>query len=204
LLKRRRKKSTDDEDSPRLEELLQISRKYSLQKGMAYIVEDPHSAFSYDIFVNLVSTEEKGKRLRGYIISRQHPEQLCERFGLEETPITWLATQAGKNSLDPTSLGMLAHAVIDFIMKTPDNIVLIDGVEYLVTNNDFRKVARILEQINDAVMHYKGRLLIPIDPRAFESKELAILERNCEIISPKKGISGFPGYSNDKKRLGLK
>jgi len=183
------------------EDLLQISRKYSLQKGKGYIVEDPQAAFSYDIFVNLISTEsKKGERLTGFVISRQHQDLLRERFGLEKTPITWLATQAGENSLDPTSLGMLAHAVVDFISKTKNGIVLLDGVEYLITNNDFRKVMRILEQMNDAVMHYKSRIIIPLDPRAFDIKELAILERNFEIISPKRGISGFPGSNGSRRK----
>lgn len=196
---RRDKRKISYDASP--EDLLQISRKYSLTKGKGYIVEDPQAAFSYDIFVNLISTEsKKGERLMGYVISRQHYNILRERFGLEKTPITWLATQVGENSLDPTSLGMLAHAVVDFISKTENGVVLLDGVEYLITNNDFRKVMRILEQMNDAVMHYKGRLIIPLDPRAFDIKELAILERNFEIISPRRGISGFYGISETRRK----
>jgi len=195
--KRRKKGMRPELAEP--EELLQISRKYFLQKGKSYIVEDPAAAISYDIFVNLLSTEVGGVRLRGYIVSRQHPNLLRKHFGLTETPITWLATQAGENSLDPTSLGMLTHSIVDFFNKTENSIVLLDGVEYLITNNDFRKVVRILEQINDAVMHFKGRLMVPIDPRAFDMKELAILERYFEVISPKKGIKGFPELQKFKK-----
>ena len=164
------------------EELLKISRKYSLSKGKGYIIEDPQSTLSFDILVNLLSTEDAGERLRGYVISRQHPSLLREKFGLENTPIIWLATQPGENIIDPTSLGMLAHAVMDFMSKTKNGVVLIDGVEYLITNNDFRKVVRMLEQVNDFVMQYKCYLLVPLDPKAFDSKELAIIERNFELI----------------------
>lgn len=197
---KREKRKREDNGQGKLEELLQISRKYHLKRGKGYIVDDPQATFSYDIFVNLLSTEVEGRRLVGFVISRQHPNLLKEKFGLEKTPITWLATQAGGSSLDPTSLGMLAHSVMDFFSKTKDHsVVLLDGVEYLITNNDFKKVTRILEQINDAVMHYKGRLILPLDPRAFDSKELAILERNFEKISPMKGIKGFPRYQESKK-----
>lgn len=168
------------------EELLQITRKYSLRKGRGYIVEDPQSVFSFDILVNLLSTSENGDRLRGFIVSRQHPNLLRERFGLENTPIIWLATQAGESIVDPTSLGLLSHAVMDFLSKTKNGVVLIDGIEYLVTNNDFKKVIRMLEQINDFVMQYRGYLIVPIDPRAFDEKELAILQRNFELISRQK------------------
>lgn len=183
---------TDASGRSKPEELLRISRKYTLKKGKGYIVEDPQSAVSYDILVNLLSTEEAGERLNGYIVSRQHPEQIKEKFGLENTPITWLATQTGGNVLDPTSLGMLAHFVMDFLSKTKNGVVLLDGVEYLITNNDFKKVARILEQMNDSVMQHRGYLIIPIDPRAFDSKELAIIERNFEKICPGGGKPGLP------------
>lgn len=167
------------------EELLHISRKYSLRKGRGYIVEDPQSVFSFDILVNLLSTSEEGERLTGYVISRQHPSLLREKFGLENTPITWLATQAGENVIDPSSLGMLAHAVMDFYSKKKNGVVLLDGIEYLVTNNDFKKVVRMLEQINDFVMQYRSYLIVPIDPRAFDPKEVAILQRNFETITQK-------------------
>jgi hypothetical protein len=172
------------------EELLKISRKYTLRKGKGYVVEDPQGAVSYDVLVNLLSTEEAGERLNGYIISRQHPAQIRDKFGLENTPITWLATQTGENVLDPTSLGMLAHCVMDFFSRTRNGVVLLDGVEYLITNNDFKRVARVLEQMNDSVMQHKGYLIIPIDPRAFDSKELAIIERDFEKVSPESGMAG--------------
>lgn len=182
MLFSRRSKGAKQE-MPKPEELLQITRKYSLRKGRGYIVEDPQSMFSFDILVNLLSTSEDGERLSGFIVSRQHPNLLRERFGLENTPIIWLATQAGESIIDPTSLGLLSHAVMGFLSKTKNGVVLLDGIEYLVTNNDFKKVIRMLEQINDFVMQYRGYLIVPIDPRAFEERELAILQRNFELIS---------------------
>lgn len=181
LFSRRSKGAKQEMSKP--EELLQITRKYSLRKGKGYIVEDPQSIFSFDILVNLLSTSEDGERLSGFIVSRQHPDLLRERFGLENTPIIWLATQAGESIIDPTSLGLLSHAVMGFLSKMKNGVVLLDGIEYLVTNNDFKKVIRMLEQINDFVMQYHGYLLVPIDPRAFEERELAILQRNFELIS---------------------
>lgn len=181
-----KKGKVEKQEVSKPEELLQITRKYSLRKGRGYIVEDPQSVFSFDILANLLSTTDNGDRLRGFVVSRQHPNLLREKFGLENTPIIWLATQAGENIIDPTSLGLLVHAVMGFLSKTKNGVVLIDGIEYLVTNNDFKKVVRMLEQINDFIMQYQGYLIVPIDPRAFEERELAILQRNFETIAQQK------------------
>jgi len=180
-----RKPKKEPHETAKPEELLHISRKYSLRKGKGYIVEDPQSSVSFDILVNLLSTQEGGERLRGFVISRQHPSLLKEKFGLENTPIIWLATQTGENVMDPTSLGMLAHAVNEFFSNAKNGVVLLDGIEYLITNNDFKKVTRMLEQMNDFVMQYRAFLIVPLDPKAFDSKELAIVERNFEVISPR-------------------
>jgi hypothetical protein len=85
---------------------------------------------------------------------------------------------------------MLAHSRSEFLSKTKDGIVLLDGVEYLITSNDFKKVVRTLEQINDSVMNYGGYLIMTLDPRAFDQKELAIIERYFEIMHPKGATGG--------------
>ena len=69
-----------------------------------------------------------------------------------------------------------------FVEKSEDSIVLIDGVEFLMVNNDFEKILRMIHHISEAVMEYKSRLVISVDPRVLDNREMALLERNMEII----------------------
>jgi len=168
-----------------------MDRRYLLKKGRGHIIEEPQGSLCYEVLSSLLSGKEAGGKLSGYIVSRQHPNLIREKYGFEGTQIIWLATQAGENTMDPTSLGMLAHSISEFLSKAKDGIVLLDGVEYLITNNDFKKVVRAIEQINDTVMNYEGYLIMTLDPKAFDQKELAIIERYFELIYPK----GAPGNS---------
>ncbi len=61
-------------------------------------------------------------------------------------------------------------------------MVLLDGLEYLVSNNDFNKVLRVIDQVNDHISQSTSRMILPVDPRAFEPKEVALLERNMEKV----------------------
>jgi len=158
-----------------------VDRRYLLRRGRGHIVEEQQGSLCYEIVAGLLSRGEPS----ALIISRQHPSLLREKYGFDGVRIIWLATQAGEDTLDPTSLGMLAHTVAEFLSKAKGGVVLLDGIEYLVTNNDFRKVARSLEQINDHVMSSDGYLVMTIDPRAFDQKELAIMVRDFELIHPK-------------------
>ncbi len=165
---------------------LGITRKYDLLPGRSYVVEEAPPDISFDAFVNIVSTAGKdGKKTVGMAVSRQHPDMIRQKYGLEQTPIYWLATRAGEDVIAPTNLGILTNTIIQFIEAHENSMILLDGFEYLVTNNDFTKVLRAIDQMNDHISQSKTTMIVPVDPRAFDSKELALLERNMERIAGK-------------------
>ena len=166
---------------------LGITRKYNLAGGKSYVVEESPPDISFDAFVNIISTTSSDacKKMVGLAVSRQHPDLIKQKYGLETTPIYWLATRTGPEIISPTNLGILTHTMIQFIDANPCGVILLDGIEYLVSNNDFNKVLRVIDQVNDHISQGKALMIIPVDPRAFEQKELALLERNMEKISPK-------------------
>jgi len=162
---------------------LGISRKYNFAQGKTYIVEEAPPDISFDAFVNIISTAgDSTKKAVGLAISRQHPDLIKQKYGLEATPIFWLATRAGDDVIAPTTLGILTHMLVKFIEENQNGVILLDGIEYLISNNDFNKVLRVIDQINDHISQSRSLLIIPVDPRAFSSKELALLERNVEKV----------------------
>lgn len=167
---------------------LGITRKYALKPGRSYVVEEAPPDISFDAFVNIVSTAgADGKGTVGLAISRQHPDMIRKKYGLERTPIYWLATRAGEGVIAPTNLSIMTNTIVQFIRENDSGIVLLDGIEYLVTNNDFTKVLRSIDQINDHIVQSHAVMVIPVDPRAFDQKELALLERNMERIAAHSG-----------------
>ena len=162
---------------------LGITRKYNLLPGRTYIVEESPPDISFDAFVNIVSTTTDGSRKSvGLAVSRQHPDLIRQKYGLEATPIFWLATRAGEDVIAPTNLSILTNTLVRFVEENPEGVILLDGLEYLMSNNDFNKVLRVIDQVNDHISQSKSLMIIPVDPRAFSQKELALLERNTQKI----------------------
>ncbi|UCE81003.1 MAG: DUF835 domain-containing protein [Methanobacteriota archaeon] len=176
----RKSKSKPSSKEPRLS----ISRKYDLKPGRSYIVQESPPHMSFDAFVNIVSTSPGGTggKTLGIAVTRQHPELVREKYELEDTPIYWLATRTGDKVISPTNLGILAQTLVKFVENVSDGIILLDGIEYLVSNNDFNKVLRTVNQINDNITQSGSRMILPVDPRAFDRKELALLMRNMEKL----------------------
>jgi hypothetical protein len=120
--------------------------------------------------------------------SRHIPEvlpstrQVREKYGLENTPVYWLATRAGDKVISPTNLGILTHMLVKFTEDTSNGVILLDGIEYLVSNNDFTKVLKMIDQVSDNISQSPCSMIIPVDPRAFDQRQLALLERNMEKL----------------------
>ena len=112
----------------------------------------------------------------------------CLRIDLyiQTTPIIWLSTVAGKDNLDPAKLSLLTDMMVNFMERSHNGIIMVDGVEYLVTSSDFSRVLRAVERWSETAMASSTRLIITVDPRAFDEREMAMLEKNKEIITPER------------------
>ncbi len=179
-------------------------RVFDIPRGV-YLVEDEKPKSAFGLFSELVtlplnpdveipskeaSASETLEFLipKGLVVTREFPETIRSNFKIEVTPIIWLTEAPGEMRVAPTSLAVLTDTIIRFMENNPNSIVLIEGVEYVVTFNDFRKVLKSLDSLNETAWVTKSRLLISIDSRAFDEKELALLERDRKVIKKLEGI----------------
>ncbi len=154
--------------------------KYYMRKGI-YLVREPKAERSFRIFTDTISVGVKG-----LCITRQHPQAVMKKYGLKMVPILWLSTVQGENNIEPTKIGRLSSVINDFISKSEDSIVLLDGLEYLITHNDFHSVLRLMNFISEGIAMKKSCLIISINPLAFNEKELALLERDMTVLDSDK------------------
>ena len=148
-----------------------------LDAGLCYIVRERKPFLAFALFENEVADGTPG-----LCVTRQFPEKLRETFTLGDTRVIWLSHTPGESHHNPTSIGTLATIISSFIERYEKAMVIIDGLEYLVINNGFQQVLRFMEHVNEQVMQSKSTVVIPISPNAFSEKELALLERNVEVI----------------------
>ncbi len=148
----------------------------SLTKGRAYLFEFA----SPDRMFESVAHEMSGG-MSAFIIARTHPDQLRARYQLMHTPILWLAQTPGPERVDPSNVQMLTHMTMEFLRKGP-SIIAMEGLEYLMLNNDLNKVLKFLAQLRDEVIVEGSILLVSVDPRTLTERQKAILERELEVV----------------------
>jgi len=179
-------------------------RVYDIPRGV-YLIEEEKPGPAFGLFSELVtlplnpnaeiptrgeSATETLEYLipKGLVVTREFPETIRKSHNLHVTPIIWLTETPGEMRVAPTSLAVLTDTVVRFMENNPNSIVLIEGIEYIMTFNDFKKVLKSLDSLNETTWVTKNRLLLTVDPRAFEDRELALLERDRRVIRHSAGI----------------
>jgi hypothetical protein len=170
ILAKHRKKKTEEE--PGVLEL-------DLEEGKAYIITQEGADRSYERFIS-----EMVNGASGLCFTRTYPKNLQKRHDLSEAKVLWLSRDAEKGGLMPTNLGLITNEVDKFLQQHEDGrrIILLDGMEYLIAQNNFGKVLKLLNHLNDMVGVSGGVLMIPFDMASVEEKEAAMLKADLEVV----------------------
>jgi hypothetical protein len=158
------------------EELFSGESKF--RPGHSYLIKGRKTERALQFFVDLVN-----RGFEGLHITRQHPDHVDQRKFENSPKVIWLSSTLGKDYVDPHNLGSLTAMIHEFVESSEKSVIFVDGLEFLMINNDFSRIIKFIEYVNETVMQNKAVLFLAIDERVFVERELAILERNLEIVS---------------------
>lgn len=121
--------------------------------------------------------ELTAKSARPLCISRAHPRDLAA-FGVEAANCVWLTRQVEKEYVcaSPTDLVGLT-TTIHRHLEGGNAAVVIEGLEYLVSQNSFAAVLRFVQTIHEKVVSRDSYLLMSADPDAFKDADYRQLAR---------------------------
>ena len=147
-----------------------------LRSSSTYLVEEDQPGEVYRLFQEAIASG-----LRGLCVTRVYPQKLRERFGAEDLTILWLSNVGKDDAIRPKDLEKLSLSVEQFVGREK-GVVLLDGLEYLVTNNNFLTVLRLVQSMRDQVAINNGILLLSVSPSALEGHQLTLLEREVDQV----------------------
>ena len=146
-----------------------------LERSFSYLVEEDRPETSYSLFLNALK-----KGMKGYCITRNYPAKIRSKFDLKETPVVWLSNVGRDNAIRPKDLEKLSLSLEQFLSQSGGGIVLLDGLEYLITNNNFITVLRLIQSLRDQVAINQSILLMAVNRSTLESHQLNLLEREVD------------------------
>jgi len=158
-----------------------------LKDSSSYLVRETTPEEAYRLFL---IAQKAGKK--GLVITRIFPQKVRERFGLSDLPILWLSNVGKEDTIRPKDLEKLSLAAEQFLSREK-GVVLLDAVEYLVTNNNFLTVLRLVQSIRDQVAVNNGVLLLSVNPSTLDAHQMTLLEREVDRVIDVPTGSSAPG-----------
>jgi PAS domain S-box-containing protein len=157
---------------PIAENQVSTPSKYYLELQETYLLEEEKPIKAFDMFTDLVK-----HGFRGFGICRTHPQKIREQYSLEKTPLMWLSEidTSQEEQVSPKDIPKLIYLVSEFIKRAQPAVVLLEGIEYLVVQNDFNMILRLLHTLSDYVATSNSVLLLPINPKTLPSHQYFML-----------------------------
>ncbi|MGA3298113.1 MAG: PAS domain S-box protein, partial [Candidatus Bathyarchaeia archaeon] len=153
------------------------ARASHLEPGQLYLVrKDPARAF--EIFANTVFSDHEG-----LCITRMYPPKVRSKYGLDKTPIVWLTGEAAEGEQSVQSIQDISIIVDDFLKKAKRPVILLDGIEYLITHSGFHSFISFLQILKDRLQRGGGVVVVPILEETLDPKELAFLNRETSTLT---------------------
>lgn len=148
-----------------------------LRPARSYLVEEERAEMAYRIFA------QRARDARALLITRTNPARLRERFPLGEVEAFWLTDRAEstEQTVEPV-LERLVYTVETFMQEGGPGVVMLDGLEYLCSNNGFEPVLKFLRHVVDEVSESDFAFLLAMSPSTLEERELHNLEREMEVV----------------------
>lgn len=150
--------------------------KIKLKSSFTYLITEDRSSKTYQLFKDTI---EKG--MPGYCVTRTFPEKIRERYQLGETPILWLSNVAKEDAVRPKDLEKLSLSLEEFL-SSQGGIVLLDGIEYLITNNNFITVLKLIQSLRDQVAINRSIMLLSVNPSTMDDHQINLLRREVDSV----------------------
>ena len=154
-----------------------VPRHVTLERGASYLVPDEKADRAFQIL-----SSEIAHGAKVLVIARLYPDEVRRRYGLKDVPVLWLSRGYGKETVNPTNLGALVQEIERFMSGKEDSVVLLDGLEYLLVQNDPQKVVKFVHVLVDSASVHHSKLLISFDVKSVSEAVRALITRDLQSV----------------------
>ncbi|MFW3146120.1 MAG: DUF835 domain-containing protein [Thermoplasmatota archaeon] len=148
--------------------------------GISYLVEEKRPDRFFRMYEHL-----KKSGGTGVVISRTNPKILARKYGISEKEAVWLTGKeifGDIRTVLPILEFIFSH-IEEFMDNNSQGVIMLDGLEYLLTNNKFNSVLRFLRQLVDNVSQTENTLLVALSPDALDPSQVTLLEKDLTPVN---------------------
>lgn len=167
------------------------------RKGQIFLILEERPLTSYSILRRFLrprdqeeatefgAPQKENRSNLALVITRKFPPDLAKDQELAQVLIYWLTTnlRSDQHTLSPTAIPRLNLLITEFIQQNLDSLIVVDCLEYLITQNSFEVVLRLIQAWNDKIVDTKARILLSVDPLTLTIQQLHLIKKECLEVS---------------------
>ncbi len=142
-----------------------------LEAHTMYLLNDPKENQAYELFLSALNQNYLGLGL-----VRDDPRRVREKYNVQKTPLIWLTSNTVKGVPCERTVLSLRSLLLEFLEKNPRSVILIQSIDYLILENGFESVIKLLHALQDSIAVHPSIVLLSVNAELMEKSHLAALE----------------------------
>lgn len=118
----------------------------------------------------------------GICLTRDNPEELETKYGIHPENVVMISSREILGRRHVSNLQEVNRVVSDFLENNVSPIVLLDGLEYLISRFEFDLVYTFIQELRFDFMEKSGILVIPVHPQTMSEREMALLTSETILL----------------------
>ena len=152
-----------------------------LETGFNYLLYEEKADISYRILEEFAS--EGGTVL---CLTTVYPPKLKKIYKkLGDAKLIWLS-ESSSDKVETISASRLdfelTRTITRFMKDNTGGIVLLDGFQYLILENDFEKVRKFIKKINDFASMNDATFIVTVNKESFQKEVITTLSKDFDMV----------------------
>jgi len=143
----------------------------SLDAGKLYLIKQDDENHAYELFINALN-----KGFAGFGIVRDDPKKIKKKYDLQKTSFIWLTNNKIEGIPCETNIDNLYSLISEFVKKGQKSVILLDRLDYILTENKFENVIKKIHALKDLASAHECIIILSVNPILLEEQHLKAIE----------------------------
>jgi predicted transcriptional regulator len=142
-----------------------------LEPKKIYLIKEDDENHAHELFISSLNNG-----FAGLGIVRDNPKEFRKKYNLQKTSFIWLSNTKSKDTPGETKINTLYNLIREFVENSKKSTILIDRLDYILTENNFEDVIKKIHDLKDLVSTNNCIIILSVNQYIIPTSQLKTIE----------------------------